>query len=153
MSRFLKNSVGIVVLACLGALQPLTAAGSAVIPVREPKTPQTGPLQPIAGPVKRAAEKLETEVVQVYRLGAGPNAIHRKPGKFVLLVMNRTRDANASFELVRQESGDTPITKLGGTRAWVGITQAATAIEGDPGVLLLKAVSTGRVLCTITIAE
>lgn len=97
----------------------------------------------------------EVEVVEIRRGGALPAQIHRPSGKFILLLVNRTHDPAASFAIDPASVGEgvigpNPLVRLGSS---VASTQHRLAGLADlpSGEFHLKAVSTGKILCRITI--
>lgn len=110
-----------------------------------------GSLHPNAG------EKLDVEQIEVRRLGAIPNEIHRHAGRFLLLVINRDpEDPNAVFvidpaAIGAGKIGPSPVLRVGG----IGIDdrkhRAAGLFEGTPGEFDVKYAETGKIVCKIKI--
>jgi hypothetical protein len=108
------------------------------------------------GPLSDAdkALRLEVETVSVSRFGALPNSIHRHPGKFILVVLNKSGNPQQSFTLEPVAPGNAPPSgnppmRLGGLTARNG--KAAGLIDAPIGQFQLKSATTGNVLCQITI--
>jgi hypothetical protein len=101
-------------------------------------------------------EPLEVEVMEVYPLSAAPNRIQR-PGKFILLLANRTTDANAAIVLEpAAKEGGSPVSlvRWGGRNGWSNQRRASAAIiDQPPGEYQLKSSATGAVLGTITVEQ
>jgi hypothetical protein len=99
-------------------------------------------------------EPVEVEVVEVHRLMAIPDHIERSPGKFILLLVNRTPDPSAAFVLepagIAEGTPDRkPLLRLGGAHARKHRT--AGLLDASAGNFELKSADTGKVFCTITI--
>lgn len=102
-------------------------------------------------------DRLEIEVMEIHRLSAVPNHI-RRSGKFVLLLLNRTSDANAAFVLEPVASGgaqasQTAAVRWGGPGGWSSKRASSAIIDQSPGEFHLKSATTGHVLSTITVEQ
>jgi hypothetical protein len=104
---------------------------------------------------QKSKEPVEVEVVEIHRLMAIPDRIERSPGKFILLVVNRTPDPAASFVLepagagIDAKQGAKPLLRLGGVHARKHRT--AGLLDMPSGNFELKSADTGKVFCTIAI--
>jgi hypothetical protein len=104
---------------------------------------------------QKTKEPVEVEVVEIHRLMAIPDHIERSPGKFILMVVNRTPDPSAYFVL--EPAGEAtdakqdvkPLLRLGGAHARKSKT--AGLIDMSIGTFELKSADTGKVFCTIAI--
>lgn len=110
-------------------------------------------VNPDAAP-KEGEPKLEIEVVEIGRFGASPDVIKRPAGKFILLIINRSDQPDASFALepakTEQLSRRAP-PSFARKELWKRNQRAAGVIDTAAGELHLKSVTTGKTLCTITI--
>lgn len=104
---------------------------------------------------QKSKEAVEVEVVEIHRLMAIPDHIERSPGKFILMVVNRTPDPSAYFvlepagEATDAKQGVKPLLRLGGADARKSKT--AGLIDMSIGTFELKSADTGKVFCTIAI--
>jgi hypothetical protein len=104
---------------------------------------------------QKSKEPVEVEVVEIHRLMAIPDHIERSPGKFILMVVNRTPDPSASFvlepagEATDAKQSAKPLLRLGGAHARKHRT--AGLLDLSPGTFELKSADTDKVFCTITI--
>jgi hypothetical protein len=110
----------------------------------------TGPLS-----AQDKAASLEAEVITVGRLSAYPAAITRHAGKFILILHSRGADPKSAFTLEAVAATEstaqaaTPVVRFDLTRAPYGVLGGA--INPPAGRYQLKSVSTGQVLCQLTI--
>jgi hypothetical protein len=103
-----------------------------------------------------ASQPLEVEVVEIRRLGAIPSEIHRHPGKFLLLLINKSGDDSASFvidpgAIGEGKVGPSPLVQLGGTGLSDHKHRSAGVFEGPAGAFDLKSAATGHIVCKIEI--
>jgi hypothetical protein len=127
-----------------------------VVPFWGVKAQDVIPLQP-GSPHPNAGEKLDVEQIEVRRLGAIPNEIHRHAGHFLLLIVNRNpEDPNTAFVIDPAAIGDgklgpSPLLRVGG----IGINdrkhRSAGLFEGKPGEFDVKYADTGKIVCKIKI--
>ena len=119
---------------------------------------QSVPVLNAQNQMERPPAASEVEIVEVYQGSAMPAVIRRHPGKFVLLLMNRTRNQQASFVLDPAAVGDgllspEPLLQWGALNGWTSKGAAARLFEGQPGDYSLKATPTGKVLCKISVEQ
>jgi hypothetical protein len=116
---------------------------------------QAIPLQNQSTPSAIGTEHPQVEVVEIRRGGALPAEIHRPAGKFILLVVNRTHDPAASFAIDPASVGEgvigpNPLLHLASGAASTK-HRLAGMVDLPAGQFHLKAASTGKILCRITI--
>ncbi len=92
---------------------------------------------------------LQMERVEIHRLMALPPRLTRPPGPFVLLLVNETGNPKASFA-VQPIGAPTPLLLFDAHTPEVAHRKAGL-LNLAKGQYALKALDTGRVLCTITI--
>jgi hypothetical protein len=106
---------------------------------------------PASAPVKA----VEAEQVEIHRLFAIPNQIHRSKGPFLLFVDNETGDRSAEFVLDPGDAGDgvlSPSRVLLYDRKALRVKhRAAGFLDLDKGTYHLKSADKRHILCTITI--
>jgi hypothetical protein len=101
------------------------------------------------------SQHLEVEIVEAHNGIAMPSEIHRKAGKFVLAVANRSQDPAAWF--VVDAAPAAQATAAVGHALIIGSGQferkhrAAAVFDAQAGTYQLKNGTTGKVLCTIII--
>ncbi len=110
----------------------------------------------VTGPLSAAdkSAKLPVEIIAVTRFGALPNSINRAPGKFILLVLNKTLYSQDAYSLEPVAVGNasapaTAAVRLGGALAQN--RKSAALLNLPVGQYELKSAATGTVLCQITI--
>ncbi len=108
------------------------------------------------GPLSSAdkAQPLEVVTVSVNRFGALPSSITRHPGKFILVVVDKSGGHAQSYSLLTVSAANTqpaatPLMSLGGATARNG--KSAGLFNAPVGQFQLKSTATGAVLCQITI--
>jgi hypothetical protein len=155
MPKLSKYPIGLLSTPAKGAAMALLVLGLGLACPRQVPAQDDVPLVNVPLDQQKNAEPVEVEIVEVHRLMAIPDHIERSPGKFILLVVNRTPDPAASFVLeparaaTDAKQGDKPLLRLGGVHARKNKT--AGLIDASTGAFELKAADTGKVFCTITI--
>ena len=113
-----------------------------------------GAAPPPSLPVNNS-QRLEVEIVEAHSQIGIPSEIHRKTGKFVLAVANRSQDPTAWF--VVDVAPTAQATAAPGHVLTIGSGQlehrhrAAAVFDAQAGTYELKNGATGKVLCTIVI--
>jgi len=121
------------------------AAASDKIPL-DPRSPQ-----PASG------EHLEVERIEIQKAGAIPATIHRRPGRFFLLVVNRNEaNRDAAFVVDPASIGDmtlgpNPLLRLGGPGLNDYKHRSASIFVAPVGEFDLKYADTGKIVCHISI--
>lgn len=97
---------------------------------------------------------LEVEVVEINRFGATPAQIQRHPGLFILAVVNRSPDPQASFVVDPAEAGEghlspQPLLRIDGQKADPRRHRATTLFLAPAGAFDLKSAATGKILCKL----
>jgi len=113
------------------------------------------PLVP-GSPAPESGERLEIEQVEVNRFGALPREIHRKAGRFLLLMTNRSQDSQEAGFVVDPAGvgdlklGQNPLLRLGAKSASDGKHRSAALFDATAGSFDLKDAKTGKVVCRFT---
>jgi hypothetical protein len=111
----------------------------------------TGPLS-----AEDKTTPLESEIISVGRLGVWPTTITRHAGKFILILHNRGADPKSVFTIEAvaapgstAQVSATPVVRFDLTRVPAGLLGGA--INPPVGQYQLKSLTTGQVLCQLTI--
>ena len=113
-------------------------------------------LSPTSPPPSKG-ESLEVEVIEIHRGGAVPAEIHRKKGRFLLLVINRNSvNPDAAFVLDPGAIGDgklgpAPLLQVGGARVNDSRHRSASLFAAPAGEFDLKYADSGKAVCKIVI--
>jgi hypothetical protein len=114
------------------------------------------PLFP-GSPRPNAGERLEVEQLEIRKFGAIPNEIHRKTGRFLLVLANHGGAASTAGFLVESsligdlKLGPNPLLHIGGAAASDAKHRGAALFDAPPGSYDLKDAATGKIICKIII--
>jgi hypothetical protein len=138
----LRNAAALVITLCS---TPLIFAQQYSVPLLDAKNQ-----------VERQRETSEIEVVETSESGAAPSVMRRHSGKFILLLINRTHNRQATFVLDPAAIADgalspEPLLQWGASGGWTSKDAAARLLDLPPGEYHLKAVPTGKALCKIIV--
>ena len=106
-------------------------------------------------PALNKGETLPMELVEMRPAGVVPGTIHRKAGRFLLIVSNlNPSTVNAGFVIDPAAVGDlklgaTPLLSLGGKAVSDQKSRSAGVFQGNAGSFDLKDAATGKILCKI----
>lgn len=131
-------------------------SGSALLPFSA-QAQRPIPLQNLpAAATKANTQGIEVEIVEVGRLGALPEAITRPAGKFTLLVVNHSGNAQESFVLEPAAVGEgtigaNPFIRLRDRPSPSFRHRLAGLIDLPQGNFDLKSATSGKVLCKFQI--